>query len=93
MCSSVCVRKFVTSMGFYSLHLHFCLYKNRILLDFFFIGFTKYFFFLQGATFAEVIEMTDIFEGSIIRQARRLDEFLNQVTRYMLIIVELSCFQ
>ncbi|XXG57937.1 hypothetical protein AAC387_Pa04g0380 [Persea americana] len=33
----------------------------------------------KGATFAEVIEMTDIFEGSIIRQARRLDEFLNQL--------------
>lgn len=33
----------------------------------------------RGATFAEVIEMTDIFEGSIIRVARRLDEFLNQL--------------
>uniref|UniRef100_A0A1D1YM54 Superkiller viralicidic activity 2-like 2 n=1 Tax=Anthurium amnicola TaxID=1678845 RepID=A0A1D1YM54_9ARAE len=33
----------------------------------------------KGATFAEVIEMTDIFEGSIIRLARRLDEFLNQL--------------
>ncbi|MQL74862.1 hypothetical protein Taro_007241, partial [Colocasia esculenta] len=33
----------------------------------------------KGATFAEVIEMTDIFEGSIIRIARRLDEFLNQL--------------
>jgi ATP-dependent RNA helicase DOB1 len=35
--------------------------------------------FIQGATFAEVMEMTDIFEGSVIRLARRLDEFLNQV--------------
>ncbi|KAF6154150.1 hypothetical protein GIB67_016402 [Kingdonia uniflora] len=33
----------------------------------------------EGASFAEVIEMTDIFEGSIIRLSRRLDEFLNQV--------------
>ncbi|KAF3774853.1 DExH-box ATP-dependent RNA helicase [Nymphaea thermarum] len=33
----------------------------------------------KGASFAEVIEMTDIFEGSIIRAARRLDEFLNQL--------------
>ncbi|EPS63959.1 hypothetical protein M569_10822, partial [Genlisea aurea] len=33
----------------------------------------------KGATFSEVIQMTDIFEGSIIRQTRRLDEFLNQV--------------
>lgn len=33
----------------------------------------------KGASFAEVIEMTDIFEGSIIRVARRLDEFLNQL--------------
>ncbi|BBN07456.1 ATP-dependent RNA helicase DOB1 [Marchantia polymorpha subsp. ruderalis] len=33
----------------------------------------------KGAKFAEVCEMTDIFEGSIIRAARRLDEFLNQL--------------
>ncbi|KAL2250954.1 DExH-box ATP-dependent RNA helicase DExH10 isoform X2 [Sesamum indicum] len=33
----------------------------------------------RGASFAEVLEMTDIFEGSIIRLARRLDEFLNQL--------------
>ncbi|CAA0824781.1 Protein HUA ENHANCER 2 [Striga hermonthica] len=32
----------------------------------------------KGATFAEVVEMTDISEGSIILAARRLDEFLNQ---------------
>ncbi|XP_038700399.1 DExH-box ATP-dependent RNA helicase DExH10-like isoform X2 [Tripterygium wilfordii] len=32
-----------------------------------------------GASFAEVIQMTDIFEGSIIRSARRLNEFLNQL--------------
>ena len=34
---------------------------------------------VQGANFGEVMEMTDIFEGSVIRLARRLDEFLNQV--------------
>ncbi|KAF6158111.1 hypothetical protein GIB67_014905 [Kingdonia uniflora] len=33
----------------------------------------------KGATFAEVIEMTDIFVGSIIRLSRRLDEFINQL--------------
>ncbi|XVF19120.1 hypothetical protein REPUB_Repub11eG0082100 [Reevesia pubescens] len=33
----------------------------------------------KGATFAEVMQMTDIFEGSVIRSARRLDEFLNQL--------------
>ncbi|CAO2816579.1 unnamed protein product [Amaranthus hypochondriacus] len=33
----------------------------------------------KGANFSEVIQMTDIFEGSIIRLARRLDEFLNQL--------------
>lgn len=33
----------------------------------------------KGASFAEIIQMTDIFEGSIIRLARRLDEFLNQL--------------
>jgi len=37
--------------------------------------------FSQGANFADVIQMTDIFEGSIIRSARRLDEFLNQVNK------------
>ncbi|KAJ0677213.1 putative RNA helicase [Helianthus annuus] len=34
----------------------------------------------KGSSFSEVIQMTDIFEGSIIRLARRLDEFLNQVS-------------
>ncbi|KAL8138725.1 hypothetical protein V2J09_004726, partial [Rumex salicifolius] len=33
----------------------------------------------KGANFSDVIQMTDIFEGSIIRLARRLDEFLNQL--------------
>ncbi|XP_050373059.1 DExH-box ATP-dependent RNA helicase DExH10 [Argentina anserina] len=33
----------------------------------------------KGASFADVIQMTEIFEGSIIRSARRLDEFLNQL--------------
>ncbi|KAF8033637.1 hypothetical protein BT93_C0040 [Corymbia citriodora subsp. variegata] len=33
----------------------------------------------KGASFAEVIQMTDIFEGSIIRSSRRLDEFLSQL--------------
>ncbi|KAF5950575.1 hypothetical protein HYC85_012568 [Camellia sinensis] len=33
----------------------------------------------KGASFAEVIQMTDIFEGSVIRLARSLDEFLNQL--------------
>ncbi|CAI9760569.1 unnamed protein product [Fraxinus pennsylvanica] len=33
----------------------------------------------KGKSFKEVTEKTDIFEGSIIRQARRLDEFLNQL--------------
>ncbi|XP_020409735.1 DExH-box ATP-dependent RNA helicase DExH10 isoform X1 [Prunus persica] len=33
----------------------------------------------KGASFADVTQMTDIFEGSIIRSARRLDEFLNQL--------------
>ncbi|ESQ49105.1 hypothetical protein EUTSA_v10019987mg [Eutrema salsugineum] len=32
-----------------------------------------------GSSFAEIMEMTDIFEGSIVRSARRLDEFLNQL--------------
>ncbi|CAM6102427.1 unnamed protein product [Calypogeia fissa] len=33
----------------------------------------------KGSKFADICELTDIFEGSIIRAARRLDEFLNQL--------------
>ncbi|KAJ7537966.1 hypothetical protein O6H91_11G029700 [Diphasiastrum complanatum] len=33
----------------------------------------------KGAKFSEICELTDIFEGGIIRVARRLDEFLNQL--------------
>uniref|UniRef100_A0A0D6QTS0 Helicase C-terminal domain-containing protein n=1 Tax=Araucaria cunninghamii TaxID=56994 RepID=A0A0D6QTS0_ARACU len=33
----------------------------------------------MGGSFAEVTSRTDIFEGSIIRMARRLNEFLNQL--------------
>ena len=33
----------------------------------------------KGASFSEVINRTDIFEGSIIHMTRRLDEFLNQL--------------
>eukprot|EP00252_Welwitschia_mirabilis_P018829 TRINITY_DN4218_c0_g1_i1.p1 TRINITY_DN4218_c0_g1~~TRINITY_DN4218_c0_g1_i1.p1 ORF type:complete len:993 (+),score=171.89 TRINITY_DN4218_c0_g1_i1:142-3120(+) len=33
----------------------------------------------KGASFSEVTSITDIFEGSIIRATRRLDEFLNQL--------------
>ena len=34
---------------------------------------------MQGAKFAEVGKMTDIFEGSIIRAMRRLEELLRQL--------------
>lgn len=44
----------------------------------------------KGATFAEVIQMTDIFEGSIIRAARRLDEFLNQLRDAALAVGEVN---
>lgn len=33
----------------------------------------------KGASFAEVTSKTDLFEGSIIRTTRRLEEFLNQL--------------
>ncbi|KAL9377287.1 hypothetical protein Peur_031407 [Populus x canadensis] len=33
----------------------------------------------KGASFSEVMQMTDIFEGSVIRSSRRLDEFLDQL--------------
>ncbi|XP_050230531.1 DExH-box ATP-dependent RNA helicase DExH10 [Mercurialis annua] len=44
----------------------------------------------KGASFAEVIQMTDIFEGSIIRSARRLDEFLNQLSAAAQAVGEVS---
>ncbi|XP_027070815.2 DExH-box ATP-dependent RNA helicase DExH10 [Coffea eugenioides] len=44
----------------------------------------------KGASFAEVIQMTDIFEGSIIRLARRLDEFLNQLKAAALAVGEVD---
>ena len=34
---------------------------------------------LQGASFETVCEMTDLFEGNIIRATRRLDELMNQL--------------
>lgn len=33
----------------------------------------------QGATFAQVVKVGDIFEGSLVRAFRRLDELLRQV--------------
>ena len=33
----------------------------------------------QGATFEQLCKMTDIFEGSIIRATRRLDELMRQL--------------
>ncbi|XP_078443652.1 RNA helicase, ATP-dependent, SK12/DOB1 protein [Wolffia australiana] len=42
----------------------------------------------KGASFGEVMEMTDIFEGSVIRLARRLDEFLNQLKAAALAVGE-----
>ncbi|PNH06706.1 Superkiller viralicidic activity 2-like 2, partial [Tetrabaena socialis] len=33
----------------------------------------------KGATFAQVCDMTDIFEGSLVRATRRLDELLGQL--------------
>eukprot|EP00850_Spirogloea_muscicola_P003714 SM000015S01214 [mRNA] locus=s15:498593:502321:- [translate_table: standard] len=38
----------------------------------------KLLYVLKGAKFAELCEMTDLFEGSIIRAGRRLDELINQ---------------
>lgn len=37
--------------------------------------------------------MTDIFEGSIIRAARRLDEFLNQVLRFEVCGCSHGCYE
>ena len=34
---------------------------------------------LQGENFEAICKMTDIFEGSIIRATRRLDELMNEL--------------
>lgn len=36
---------------------------------------------LQGSSFATISEMTDVFEGSIVRFMRRLDELLSQLVK------------
>ena len=36
---------------------------------------------LQGSSFATICEMTDIFEGSIVRFMRRLDELIGQLIK------------
>ena len=33
----------------------------------------------QGAKFSQIIQMTDVFEGSIIRTVKRLEELLRQM--------------
>jgi ATP-dependent RNA helicase DOB1 len=35
----------------------------------------------QGANFAEIMSLTDIFEGSVVRNCRRLDELLRQLSQ------------
>ena len=41
----------------------------------------------RGATFKQLCKMTDIFEGSIIRATRRLDELMRQLADAMSIIL------
>eukprot|EP01026_Neomeris_dumetosa_P046115 TRINITY_DN3920_c0_g1_i3.p1 TRINITY_DN3920_c0_g1~~TRINITY_DN3920_c0_g1_i3.p1 ORF type:complete len:472 (-),score=75.96 TRINITY_DN3920_c0_g1_i3:368-1783(-) len=35
----------------------------------------------QGKSFAEILDMTDLFEGTVIRSARRLEELVNQLSK------------
>lgn len=37
--------------------------------------------YLQGSSFAAICEMTDVFEGSIVRFMRRLDELIGQLMK------------
>ena len=48
--------------------------------------------FLQGSTFATICEMTDVFEGSIVRFMRRLDELLNQLIKAATVSIPMVCF-
>lgn len=36
---------------------------------------------MQGSSFATICEMTDVFEGSIVRFMRRLDELIGQLIK------------
>lgn len=38
-----------------------------------------YVYFLQGSSFAQICKMTDVFEGSVIRCMRRLEELMRQM--------------
>ncbi|KAK2080063.1 hypothetical protein QBZ16_002459 [Prototheca wickerhamii] len=40
----------------------------------------------KGASFAEICEMTDLFEGSIVRATRRLDELMGELERAALAV-------
>ncbi|KAL6773736.1 hypothetical protein ACKKBG_A22275 [Auxenochlorella protothecoides x Auxenochlorella symbiontica] len=40
----------------------------------------------KGASFAEICEMTDLFEGSIVRATRRLDELMSELERAALAV-------
>ncbi len=39
----------------------------------------RFSFLTQGASFADIMKMTDAFEGSIVRTLRSLDELLRQM--------------
>ena len=44
-----------------------------------YLSFCRLFILLQGAPFSQICKMTDVFEGSIIRCIRRLEEVLRQM--------------
>lgn len=44
----------------------------------------------QGETFEAICKMTDIFEGSIIRATRRLDELMNELSSAARVIGDLG---
>jgi hypothetical protein len=60
----------------------------------FFIFFIFFYFeryqWCRGAKFAEIMKLTTIFEGSIIRAMRRLEELLHQLTVLLHILFFLS---
>lgn len=56
------------------MHVLFYCCSNSV---FFFLYFVA--FLTQGASFADIMKMTDAFEGSVVRTLRSLDELLRQM--------------
>ena len=78
------VKKFTPALMKVSLPFFPFFLLSFLLLTLFIFSFTKVVFeWSKGAKFVEICKLTDVFEGSIIRAMRRLEELLRQVFFYL----------